>query len=227
MATIFEEGRSRSVAIPTHSSLERGDLYHPTSWNSEVTDFIGGLGPIVQEELRRTNVPYFHQMGFDFCNPKSKIPHGAIPNMADHRRVHRFEDLKPRVDRVGNMFNAEVLMAESLNGAASPRIPLGELLFIGPQNINYWSTVVQEAVSVAGHLINQGVFLVPKDNTIRLYATCLIKCDIDTMHAYALMRATLDMIEEVPSNLQNALQKSRASLVRLGWGTRYEAHDVN
>jgi hypothetical protein len=68
---------------------------------------------------------------------------------------------------------------------------------------------------------------VPKDNTIGLYAACLIECDINTMHAYTLMRATLNMIEEVPPNLQNALQESRANLVRLGWGTRYEAHDVN
>jgi hypothetical protein len=76
MANIFEEGRDRSVATPTHGCLKRGDLYHPTSWNSEVTDCIGGLGPIVQQELRRTDAPYFHQMGFNFCNPKSKIPHG-------------------------------------------------------------------------------------------------------------------------------------------------------
>jgi hypothetical protein len=151
----------------------------------------------------------------------------VIPNMVDHRCVHRIENLKARLDRANNTFNAEVLLAESLNGAAPPRIPLRELLFIRPQNINYWSTVVQEAVLVAGHLLNQGVFLVPKDNTIGLYAACLIECEIDTMHAPALMMTTLTIIEEVPPNLQGALQKSKSSLVRLGWGTRYEAHDVN
>jgi len=113
-------------------------------------------------------------MGFDFYNPRLRIPHGAIPNMADHRRMHSVEGLKFHVDKAGNSFNAEVLMTDSLNGAAPSNIPLGDILSIGPQNINYWSTVVQEAVSVAGHLTNQGVFLVPRDNTIGLYAACLI-----------------------------------------------------
>ncbi len=67
----------------------------------------------------------------------------------------------------------------------------------------------------------------PRDNTIGLYAACLIECDINTMHAYTLMKTTLNMIEEVPPSLQNALQESRYELVRLGWGTKYEAHDVN
>ncbi len=47
------------------------------------------------------------------------------------------------------------------------------------------------------------------------------------MHAPALMETTLSMIEEVPPNLQAVLQLSRNELVQLGWGTRYEAHNVN
>jgi hypothetical protein len=117
---------------------------------------MGGAGPIVYQQLRETDAPYFQQMGFDFCSPKSRIPHasGVIPNMADHRRMHHVEDLKRHVDRASNSFNAEVLMSDSLNGAAPSNIPLGDILYIRAQNINYWSTVVQEAVSVAGHLMN-------------------------------------------------------------------------
>jgi hypothetical protein len=118
MAAIFEEGRSRSVAIPTRHGLQRGDIGSPTSWNSEVTDLIGGAGTIVYQQLRMTDAPYFQQMGFNFCNPRSRIPHGAIPNMADHRRMHHIEDLKFHVDKAGNSFNAKVLMADSLNCAA-------------------------------------------------------------------------------------------------------------
>jgi len=35
MAAIFEEGRTRSVAIPTCNGLRRGDIGAPTSWNSD------------------------------------------------------------------------------------------------------------------------------------------------------------------------------------------------
>jgi hypothetical protein len=227
MAAIFEEGRSRSVPIPTCNGLRRGDIGSPTSWNSEATDFMGGVGPMVHKQLRDTDAPFFQQMGFDFNNPRSKIPHGVIPNMADHRRMHHLEGLKRHADIAGNSLNAEVLMSDSLNGAAPSNVPLGDILYIGAQNINYWSTVVQEAVSVAGHLMNHGVFLVPRDNTTGLYAACLIECDIYTIHAYTLMKTTLNMIKEVPPSLQKALQESRYELVRLGWGTKYEAHDVN
>ncbi len=155
-------------------------------------------------------------MGFDFCSLKSKIPHGVIPNMVDHRRVHRVESLKTRLDRAASEFNREIFLAMSLNGAAPPGNSDKQLCFIGPQNINYWSTVIQEAVAVAGHFFNQGIFLVPRDNTLGVYSACLIKCEVDTVHAPALMMTTLAMIEEVPPNLQAALQMT-GCWVNEGW----------
>ncbi len=96
--------------------------------------------------------------------------------MVDHRRVHSVENLKAQVNRAAIEFNRAIITATSLNGAAPPGEPYEQLCFIRQQNINYWSTVVQEAESVAGHLVNNCLFLIPRDNTLGLYSACLIEC---------------------------------------------------